>query len=156
MMKFIEKSCIVDASLESVWQAWTTSEGAEAFFAPKADIELAIGGKYELLFDLDSPEGLRGSEGMKIQSFIPERMLAFDWNAPPSMPDVRSQKTWVVLEFIELDEELCEATLFHLGWGEGKEWDEAYAYFERAWSIVLSRFEKCMRVGPIDWQHCAV
>src|SRR4030042_32410 len=80
--------------------AWTTSKGAEAFFAPRANIKLGIGGSYELFFDLDAPEGSRGSEGMKILSFLPMEMLSFDWNAPPQYPTVRrGQHTWVVVQF---------------------------------------------------------
>jgi len=34
----------VKAAVAEVWRVWTTSEGAEEFFAEKANIRLAIGG----------------------------------------------------------------------------------------------------------------
>ena len=155
-MRSIEYISMVEASLGDVWDAWTTNDGVRTFFAPDSSIELRIGGNYELYFDPAAPEGSRGSEGMKIQTYIPERMLAFDWNQPPSMPALRDVKTWVVVEFREMDDELCEVTLTHLGFGDASPlWDEAYAYFKNAWSIVLSRFERSMRMGAIDWDSLA-
>lgn len=104
-MRSIEYISIVEASVSNVWSAWTTNAGVQTFFAPESDIDFKIGGKYELYFDLDAPSGCRGSEGMKVQSYIPERMLSFDWNQPPGIPDLRNVKTWVVVEFKEMDNE---------------------------------------------------
>jgi uncharacterized protein YndB with AHSA1/START domain len=153
-MRSIEYISIVEASLSDVWDAWTTNAGVQTFFAPESDIDLRIGGQYELYFDLDAPPGDRGSEGMKVQSYIPERMLAFDWNQPASIPDLRNIKTWVVVEFREMDDELSEITLTHLGFGEGSTtWNQAYEYFQNAWKKVLLRFERSVRIGAIDWNH---
>jgi uncharacterized protein YndB with AHSA1/START domain len=52
----IPKEVVVKASVESVWHAWTTPEDAVTFFAPKANIRLAVGGPYELYLDVDAPE----------------------------------------------------------------------------------------------------
>lgn len=41
----------IKAPVSEVWRVWTTSHGAEEFFAEKANIHLAIGGPYEIQFD---------------------------------------------------------------------------------------------------------
>lgn len=56
---------------------------------PHADIELKPGGKYEIFFSKSVPEGQRGSEGCTILAHAPDVMLAFTWNAPPSIPTLR-------------------------------------------------------------------
>src|SRR5512136_2558960 len=132
----IRKESVVNGSLEDVWNAWTTSKGAEAFFAQRANIRLDIGEPYELLFDLDAPEGSRGSEGMKILSFLPMEMLSFDWNAPPQYPTVRrGRHTWVVVQFHSIDSNKTRVRLAHIGWEEGDEWDKVFQYFKRAWDV---------------------
>lgn len=45
-----------------------------------------------MYFNLNAPSGKKGSEGMKILSFLPETMLSFEWNAPPDFPEIRGQK----------------------------------------------------------------
>jgi len=87
--RVVRKEVRVNASIEKVWKAWTTNEGATRFFAPKARIELTIGGRYELYFDLRAPKGSQGGEGCRVLSFLPMEMLSFEWNAPPEFPMVR-------------------------------------------------------------------
>jgi hypothetical protein len=41
----------VAAAVASVWRAWTTSQGAETFFAERANIDLRLGGPYEIFFN---------------------------------------------------------------------------------------------------------
>ncbi len=150
--RVIQKEAIINATIENVWDAWTTSKGAEAFFAPKANIKLGIGGPYELYFDPDAPEGSRGSEGMKILSFLPMEMLSFDWNAPPQYPTVRGdQHTWVVVQFNAIDSSKTRIRLSHVGWKEGDEWNKVFQYFKRAWDVVLARLEYRFSTGPTDW-----
>jgi uncharacterized protein YndB with AHSA1/START domain len=150
----IRKEIVVNGSTEDVWDAWTTSKGAEAFFAPRANIKLGIGGPYELFFDLDAPEGSRGSEGMKILSFLPMEMLTFDWSAPPEYPRVRrGQHTWVVIQFFQLSQNETKVRLVHVGWREGEEWDKVFLYFKRAWDVVLARLECAFSKGQMDWNN---
>jgi hypothetical protein len=54
-----------------------------------------------------------------------------------------------------LDEVRVAVELHHLGWKQGEQWDQAFAYFERAWDVVLGRFERCILEGPIDWAALA-
>ena len=146
------------ASVEEVWRAWTTSDGAAMFFAPKARIELVPGGAYELYFDLDASEGLRGSEGCRVLSFLPLEMLSFEWNAPPEFAEVRKElmrrHTWVVVQFYSLGRGQVRVRLTHLGWREGEEWERVFQYFLRAWDVVLGRLERVFSTGkPIDWEN---
>jgi uncharacterized protein YndB with AHSA1/START domain len=150
--QMIRKEVVVNASVETVWHAWTTPEGAVAFFAPRANIQLAVGGPYELYFDLDAPEGSRGGEGLKILSFLPMEMLSFEWTAPPQYPSVRQgPRTWVVVQFYPLGRNEVRVRLTHLGWREGEETDKVFQYFKRAWDTVLGRLEYRFSKVPIDW-----
>lgn len=153
LQRVIRKEIVVNASVSEVWEAWTTVEGAVTFFAPEANIELSMGGSYELLFDLDAPEGSRGGEGLKMLSFLPEEMLSFEWNAPPQYPTVRRQRTWVVVQFFPSGQNKVKVRLTHLGWRKGEEWDKVFQYFKRAWDIVLGRLQHRFATGSIDWNN---
>ena len=131
----IVREVVVEAPLAEVWKAWSTSEGAEAFLAPKANIELTIGGAYEITFDPDDES--QGTKGLKILSYVPEEMISFQWNAPPDMPNVRKIPTWVTVQLSPADSAHVRVKLTHLGWKEGAEWDKAFLYFTRAWDIVM-------------------
>ena len=143
----IQGDVTVDAPVSDVWAAWTTEEGIKSFFAPDCNIELRVDGLYEMFFMPDGEPGQRGCDGVRFLAIQHEKMLSFTWNAPPHLAMVRKQWTHVVLRFSKVDGGRTKMTLRHDGWGEGGEWDEAFAYFERAWlEIVLpklvTRFEE--------------
>jgi uncharacterized protein YndB with AHSA1/START domain len=135
---------IINAPVADVWKAWTTPEGIESFFAPKAAKVVAEpGGPFELWFGLDYPEGSRGSEGCMFHSVTPMRQLVFEWNAPPTIPTIRKLRTLVYLDFVPVDGgEKTSLTLRNFGYGEGEEWAKTKAYFDRAWNAVMANLEK--------------
>lgn len=139
----------VNASAADVWRAWSTSEGAMEFFGPKANIQLAIGGPYEIYFD--PADDRQGTKGLKILSYLPQEMISFQWNAPPDMPTVRNGGTWVAMQMSPIDATHTKVALTHLGFQDGEEWERAFLFFTGAWNIVLKRFERRFKEGPIDW-----
>ena len=63
-VRSLVKEAEVAASPVEVWSAWTSNDGIASWWGPAAsNIELRIGGSYEILFSLDPQEGERGSEG---------------------------------------------------------------------------------------------
>ncbi len=150
--RFITGEIIIPASLDEVWQAWTTEGGVRSFFAPRARLDLRPGGAYEMLFDLEAQPGQQGGEGMYLLAIQPKQMLSFTWNAPPELPTVRGEMTHVMVRLYPPAEKSTRITLLHDGWGSGGEWDQAFEYFERAWlQIVFPRLKYRFIVGPIDW-----
>jgi uncharacterized protein YndB with AHSA1/START domain len=82
--RVVRVEATINAPVSEVWRVWTTSKGAEEFFAEMANIQLAIGGSYEIQFD---PKDERsGTKGLKVLSYAPEEMISFQWNAPPEYP----------------------------------------------------------------------
>jgi uncharacterized protein YndB with AHSA1/START domain len=148
----IRKVVVIDAPVDQVWEAWTTAKGVRSFFAPACNVELRVDGPYEIFFDPYAPAGERGAEGMRVLACQPKTMLAFTWNAPPHLAEVRGQLTHVLIRLRARDDGRTLVTLTHSGWGEGGQWDEAFVYFERAWGqIVLPRLQYRFSVGPVDW-----
>ncbi|MDA4135485.1 MAG: SRPBCC domain-containing protein [Thaumarchaeota archaeon] len=151
--KQLIKTVNVAANPDEVWDAWTTVEGIRTFFAPDARLELRPGGLYEIYFDTEQPEGLKGSEGCRILSFVPSRMLSFTWGAPPRFPRARrANAQWVVI-FLEPSGGGTSVTLIELGWEDGEESDAVYRYFDRAWATVLALLARSFSSGPVDWAN---
>jgi uncharacterized protein YndB with AHSA1/START domain len=147
----IDKQVEVKASLDDAWAAWTTREGIASFFAPDARIEPRVGGAFHIHIDPGAEPGLRGADDMRFMALQPKKMISFDWNAPPSLPEARQQRTFVVIRFEPVDANRTRVSLHHTGWGDGGEWDKAYTYFDRAWGNVLGNLQKRFETGPVDW-----
>lgn len=149
----LDKEVIIKADLDQAWQSWTTREGIVAFFAPDARIEPRVGGAFQIYIDPGAEPGARGADEMRFMALQPKKMLSFDWNAPPSLPEVRAQRTLVVVRFAPVDASHTRVSLHHTGWGDGGEWDKAFAYFDRAWGQVLGNLQKRYETGPQDWSE---
>lgn len=147
----IDKSVVVAATLDQAWDAWTTREGIQSFFAPDAKVEPRVGGAFHIYIDPGAPAGAKGADDMRFLAVQPRKMISFDWNAPPHLPLARAQRTFVVVRFEPLGAQETRVTLHHTGWGDGGEWDQAHAYFERAWGGVLANLKKRFDSGPQDW-----
>jgi len=141
--KYFTKSEVFPCTIDILWQRWTTHEGLKTFFGRDNKIDLKIGGAFEIYFLMDSPVGMRGSEGCKILSYLPQKMLSFSWNTPPSFTLQRASGyyTWVVIFFEEKDENSCNLTLTHYGWPEDEQWLPIYEYFFEAWDAVLQNLK---------------
>lgn len=142
----------VPAPRAAVWQALTTSEGWKSFLGIESNIDLRPGGPMELFFAPDAPEGQRGSEGCVFLSFLPDQMLSFTWNAPPTLPHARAERTWVVLRLESVSPTSTRIRLDHLGFAELAaqhptradllaELPQTRAYFARAWPGVLTKLK---------------
>lgn len=147
----LDKEVTVPAGVDAVWQAWTTSEGIKTFFAPDAVVEPRVGGAFQIYIDPGAEPGSKGADDMRILAIQPKKMLSFDWNAPPSLPQARQQRTFVIVRLYPVDAKTTRVTLHHTGWGDGGEWDQAYQYFDRAWGTVLAGLKTRFEQGPKDW-----
>lgn len=139
-VRMFTKQRAIAATAEEVYDAFATGAGVINAWNPGdermvANIDQAIGGRYEWLFD-----GEIGSNGCQVLSYIPGEMISFSWNSPPGQT-TRGRHTWVVVQ-IDGGDDATDVTLTHAGFGEGEDWDETYAYFDRAWDVVLDRFKE--------------
>ena len=103
---------------------------------------------------MEQPAGSRGSEGMKVMSVEDQHMLSFTWNAPPSIPDIRGQRTLVIITFSANGPENTDIYFRNVGYGRGESWRRSFDYFTRAWGeIVLPRFRYVLERGTFDWEN---
>ena len=140
--RIIQKEVIVNAEIEKVWSDFTTNGGIQSFLSKGSNIELKISGLYEIYFDMNAPEGLRGSEDCHILSFIPNKMLSFEWNAPPQFSNERLMRTQVIIFFEELQDNQVKLSLYNHGYGVDGNWKEVFDYFDNAWGYVLDAYRK--------------
>ena len=121
----LEHAIDIAAPPEKVWVALATPEGLR-WIAPDSNVEMEIGGDYELFFFPDHPED-RGMEGTHVLAFLPGRMLVTEGELAGS---------WVVWELASRGE---GTRLTVSSAGSGPEWAERAPYFDKAMPGVLRR-----------------
>ena len=150
--RIITDKISVKANVNDVWTAWTTSGGIKTFFAPDANVEARVGGPFQIYMNPFAPPGMKGADDMRFLAVQDKKMISFTWNAPPHLPEARAQRTHVTVRFKPSGNDETEVTIHHDGWGDGGQWDQAYAYFDKAWGSVLANLQKrFVEKKPIDW-----
>lgn len=141
---------VVELPRSDVYALVATADGWRKFFDVQARIEPRPDGPFEICFDSSAPEGQRGSEGCRVLSVVPQELLSYTWNAPPTFQHARGRHTWVVWRFEALAPARTLVRLDHLGFAEQaaahpdhrSEWEAVRAYFERAWGKVLTELAR--------------
>jgi len=109
----IKRQIEIAAPIDAVWGAWETPE--------------------ELLSSV--PHRAR----KVLEARAPNR-LSFTWNAPSDIPEVfNGEPTRVDIALRASGRERTRVTLSHSGWKSGAAWDDAFTYFENAWTRVLEQ-----------------
>lgn len=121
-----------------------------AKYAPEAEVEPKVGGKYETFWDPPERED-NSTIGCKITAIEENNLLAFEWKGTVNHKEFMNTidpLTHVVIFFSEEIKDKIEFTkvyLIHTGWDSTKEWEEARIFFVKAWKNVLLAFEKYMQ-----------
>ena len=135
----------VPASLDAVWEAFTTKKGLETWLWRDARVDPRAGGDWLVLY----PGGKSG--GGTILFIEPRRRLIVAALAPEQFPAVRDQRTRAIFEFEEVAPGRTKITLEQTGWRTGPEWDKAYDYLAGGNATLLASLYRRFATGPVDW-----
>ena len=111
----VDKGVVIRATVDEAWAAWTTRSGIVAFFAADARIEPRVRGAFQIHIDPGAPPCPKGAEDLRYLALQPEQMLSFACNAPPSLREIRPQRTFVVVSLSPVDAATRRVTLHHTG-----------------------------------------
>jgi uncharacterized protein YndB with AHSA1/START domain len=135
---------IVEAPLEQVWAAFTTSEGLRAWLAPHAEIELRVGGlmrtNHNVQGQLGDPQTIENT----VLSFEPLRMMSIKVAKPPAnfpFPNAVRQM-WTVLYFTAAGPTRTNVREVTLGFGADDESQRMRVFFNQGNATTLQQLQR--------------
>lgn len=132
MLPDIQRSIIMDAPIQKVWNAISTSEGLASWLMPN-NFKLEMG--YEFTFTSKPQNGWDGIVHCKVTEIELPRRLAFNWCG-----NILEQ--YVSFDLLELEENKTEFTLVHSGWTEENKALRDIMYF--GWGYLSEDLSKKM------------
>jgi uncharacterized protein YndB with AHSA1/START domain len=141
---------LIEAPVEKVWDAWTTTDGLKAWLAPHAAIDFRIGGamrtNYSSIGTLDDP----GSIENTILAYDPLRMLSMRVSkAPVDFPFPNAiYAMWTVLYFDAVSPTHTRVRVVANGFGSDDESQRMRAFFNRGNASTLEQLAS--GIGPRD------
>lgn len=133
----------IDASVERVWEAFTTVEGIESWMAPMAEIELAVGGALHTNYNPEGEIGDATTIENTILSYDPLRMLSLKATKyPDGFPYAEAAAgTWSVFYFEPVGEARTAITVVGLGYTSDPKSQELRGFFAAANAQLLESLE---------------
>lgn len=143
--RIITQSVILNCSQETAFSYFSDNQLLQQWLAPKADVEMKPGGKYELFWSPDDRDKTNNSTyGCKVLAVDTPNYFNIEWRGNKDhksfMNNVRPL-TNVTVVFTPITASQTKVSLLHTGWREGKNWDSAFAFFEKAWANAFRQLE---------------
>lgn len=146
---------VVSASIQNVWEAFTTLEGVKTWMVPVAEVELKHGGKYYTHYSSDARIGDPGSIYNTVLCYVPMEVFCFKVNLNEGFPEIvrnEDEDLFYVVQFEEIDDGQVKLTGSMLGWKQGEEWEQTYKKFDWGNRYTFEQLNKRFVDGPIDFQ----
>jgi len=131
----------LQCDINTAFKLFTKNELLEKWLTVKAEVDPKVGGKYELFWESEDREN-NSTIGCKVTGIENEHFISFNWKGPTqfkSFMNIANPLTHVIVFFSHNGSEPDRTIvhLFHTGWRNTPEWQEARDFFEKAWLNAL-------------------
>ena len=148
MDKIVYRSVRLRCKAHRAFKMFTVNHLLETWLVNVAEVEPAVGGKYELFWEPEDREN-NSTIGCRVTAIEPAKLLSFEWRSPKQYKNFANNAdplTHTVVFFIP-DGESTDVHLIHSGWRSTAEWEEARQWQDRAWSVAFKALEKQVNVA---------
>ena len=141
------------APIEDVWRAYSTAEGWTAWAAPKAEIDLRIGGTIRTAYQGEI--GSSSTNTLHIVNYVPERLLTLRAEPSPTWPEVMQKdadKLSNVILFDEIEDGVTRIQSFGIGYSDAPEYEQLMGFFIKANESLYQNLRTYLETGvPVKW-----
>ena len=149
--RILAQEVTVDAPLEEVWTAYTTSDGWSAWASPVARIDLRVGGTIETHYDPDAAIGDPGTNTLRIVNYVPRRLLTLKADISERWPEVLKQdgeNLANIILFESLSPNRTKIESYGVGYGNSPEYDELMQFFIEGNEALLRKLIEVLEDDP--------
>jgi uncharacterized protein YndB with AHSA1/START domain len=121
----------IDAGVDEIWEAFTTTKGLQSWVTPLADIDLKVGGEWRANYNPDGALGDASTIVNTILSYDPKRMLSLKATGfPEGFPfKEAAQETWSVFYFTPVSETKTQITVVGMGYNDTEQSQKMRSFF---------------------------
>lgn len=124
----------IEASVDDVWNAFTTTDGLKSWVAPLVDIDFRVGGKWRANYNKDGQLGDETTIENTILCYDPKRMLSIKATGFPEGFEFvdAAKETWSIFYFQRVSETTTRITIVGLGYNDTEQSKRMRAFFKPA------------------------
>ena len=152
--RFLRFEFQVDTPVAEVWKAFTTEEGMKTWMTPVVKLNFKVGGKALTNYDKNAKVEDKGTIPLGITNYVPHELLTYKVTLNDVFPEKcrnEDQDLQEIVQFHSIGPNQTRVVSTMLGWGEGKEWNETYSFFEKGNKWSYDQLIKRFKSGPVKW-----
>lgn len=136
----------ISATVEEVWNAFTTPEGVRSWVAPLADVDFKVGGLWRANYNPDGELGDPTTIENTILAYDPLRMISLKTvTFPDGFPFVEAaRRTWTIFYFLPVSTSRTRITVVGLGYTDSEQSQKMRAFFEEANAYSLEQLRQAL------------
>lgn len=136
----------IDASVEDLWAAFTTSEGLRSWVAPLADVDFRVGGKWRANYNKDGKLGDDSTIENTILCYDPKRMISLKATGFPKdfAFAEAARETWSVFYFTAVSDTKTKITVVGLGYNDTEQSKKMRSFFATANKYSMDQLRAAM------------
>ena len=141
---------VVNAPVDSVWDALTTSAGIESWMAAHASFDLRIGGIMQTVYAPTGKLGDASTIESTILAYEPKRMLSTKVSKTPAgfpFPNAIG-KMWTVVYFEPIDAKTTRVREVSMGFGLDEESQKMRQFFDQGNAATLAALQSRFASTP--------
>jgi uncharacterized protein YndB with AHSA1/START domain len=137
----------IDAGVDDIWNAFTTTEGLQSWVAPLADIDFRVGGKWRANYSKDGKLGDANTIENTILCYDPKRMICLKATRFPEGFEFgdAAKNTWSVFYFTPLSDTKTKVTIVGLGYDDSEQSQKMLAFFKPANKYSMDQLSAAMK-----------
>lgn len=142
----------IDASIDDIWHAFTTSEGLQSWVAPLADIDFKVGGKWRTTYNANGKLGDDSTIENTILSYDPKKMITLKATGFPKgfIFEAAAKDAWSVFYFSALSATKTKITVVGLGYNDTELSQKMRAFFQSANQYSMDQLKLAMKKKNSD------
>lgn len=145
----------VSAAVEDVWKAYTTSEGWTGWAAPRADIDLRVGGTIRTAYAGEI--GGENTNTLQIVNYVPYRLLTLRADVSDNWPEIMKKdadKLSNVILFESTGPNTTRIQSFGIGYTDSPELEQLMGFFIKANEGLLENLKAYLETGTrTEWNQ---
>jgi hypothetical protein len=147
--RFLRFEIVVNTAIAETWKIIATEEGIKKWMAPVVFLDLRVGGMLKTNYTETAKIDDKGTITLGIINYIPSEIITYKITLNELFAEKcrkEDKNLQHIIQLKSLGQNKTKIISTMAGWGQGKEWDEAYTFFEKgnAWTFqkLLKAFKK--------------
>ena len=129
---FLTQEALINAPLNKVWEAYTTSAGWSSWVAPVATVDFKIGGEIRTNYNKDGTTDDEDINVLHIVNYVPERLITLQAQVRKNWPDVlkeQEKRLFNIVTFERLGDNKTKVTSIGIGYKDTPELQNLLKFF---------------------------